>query len=177
MGVQANRSRHTTQRVFQKAYSEQPRSASHWSFILTCWCPWPHPRTRSALRSPASYSRRITCRLNAASGSNLVWSLLLSQRILSGFVLNTCKKRSPIKIVKVSQGNIRSFQHLPGDSFCVPTRITIQVKTLKYPSSQGALNLMAMHRWNNNTNMHTNKSLQFALYEKELGCGSLVGLF
>lgn len=107
MGVQANRSRHTTQRVFQKTYSEQPRSASHWSFLLTCWCPWPHPHTRSALRSPASYSRRITCRLNAASGSNLVWSLLLSQRILSGFVLNTCKKRSPIKIVKVSQGNIR----------------------------------------------------------------------
>lgn len=94
-------------RVFQKAYSEQPRSASHWSFLLTCWCPWPHPHTRSALRSPASYSRRITCRLNAASGSNLVWSLLLSQRILSGFVLNTCKKPSPIKIVTVSQGNIR----------------------------------------------------------------------
>lgn len=149
MRVEANSSRHAT-RVFQKACSVQPCSALHWSRLLTCWCLWPHPRTRSALQSPAACSRRITRHSNAASGSNLVWSLSLSQYILSGFVLNTCKKPHPLlKLWSWQRWPQMCFQHLPGESFHVTIRIKIQVKTLKYPSSQGAFNLTAMHGWNN----------------------------
>lgn len=135
--------------VFQKAQSEQPRSASPWSCLLTCWCPWPRPRTRSALRSPAWCSRRITCHLNAASGSSLVWSLSLSQCILSGFVLSTCKKIHPLlNSWSCHKWLQKSFQHLPGESFYVTTRMKIMVKNLENPSSKGTRNLMAMHGWN-----------------------------
>ena len=71
---------------FQKACNELKK------LLPTCWCPWPRPRTHSALQSPASCSHRTACHSNDASGSNLVWSLWLSQRILSSFVQNTCNK-------------------------------------------------------------------------------------